>query len=359
MTGIVMLDRADCLRYLSRSLGLPGSTNLDNALIAQSLRRTVFIAAPCSVRTARTLVVKSLEPLFDDLEDLRMRVAQVVDDLIAMGDLLEMRRESTRETSFVLRPAPPAFVLRPDGTFIILGVAGDEITPSQVHDYAIAYRAGGLRTLAPSDVESCRQTLLDLGLIELPIRVWLHAPGPIDSSEFVKSWVDRLPKTAHPERIDHVEILGPSVATSYYKGRWQALSERHAGIFVARRPQRYGANLWCLVEVKDGLVQRFVDIHPKDSRFRGCDEAWRLQAALDAQAAAPQHLRVARSEEDVVLSFTSPLPAWAVRRLSLIGERVVPPRALLSFVLPSGNSEDELRWLEEMLWFARDEGGAA
>ncbi|CDI04327.1 hypothetical protein BN873_950010 [Candidatus Competibacter denitrificans Run_A_D11] len=359
MTGIVMLSRADSLQCVARSLGLPGPANLDNALIAQSLRRTVFIAAPCSARVACALVVDALRPLVDDPEELRMRVDDVIDSLIAMGDLLEMRSEITGETNLVLRPAPPAFVQRRDGTFIVLGVAGDEITPSQAQDFSLLYRPSGLRTLAPPDAQPCRRILLDLGLIELPMPIWLHAPATVTAKEFVRSWVAKLPDKPHPEKIENLEVLDTSVTTSYYKRRWRPLNERHAGIFVSRRPQRYGANLWSLTEVQDGLVHRFIDIHPRDVRFRDCDEAWRLQAALDTQAGTPQRVKVEHAGEKAVVSFTSPLPTWAVRRLSLIGERVTPPRALLGFALPSQNCEDELRWLEKTLWLARDQGGTA
>ena len=85
MTGIVMLSRADSLQCVARSLGLPGPANLDNALIAQSLRRTVFIAAPCSARVACALVVDALRPLVDDPEELRMRVDDVIYILIAVS----------------------------------------------------------------------------------------------------------------------------------------------------------------------------------------------------------------------------------------------------------------------------------
>lgn len=357
MNDIKILNRANCLKYTSRSLGLSDSQQLDNSLIAQALRRAVFIGAPSSSRTVCSLVMNSLGPLSDDPGNLKTLIYDIIDDLVNMGDVLEMRDEIAGETNFILRPAPPAFVLRSDGTFIIVGVAGDDVTPPQVNDFNLVYYSSGLRTLTPTNTQSCRQTLIDLGLIELPMITWLRAPVSITADQLVKSWVCRLPNDIHPEKIENFEIIDTSKSTSYYKGRWQSLNEQHAGIYIARRPQRYGARLWCFAEIRDGLVQRFVDIHSGDARFRDCDEAWRLLAAMDALSGSPQQVRVVHEKEMTVLSFTSPLPSWAIRRLSLVGKRLKPHRALMGFTLPLQNSEEELRWLEETLWLTQDHDG--
>jgi hypothetical protein len=359
MTGLAAISRADALSGVAQSLGLPTSAatvdGSNNALIAQSIRRSVFIAAPCSARIARTLVTTALGPLADDLKEMESRIGDVIDDLVAIGDLLEMRRESADGEELVLRPAPPAFIKRKDQTFILLGVSGDEITP--VNDHPVAYRPSGLRTLAPSDPEVCHSALLDLGLIELSDSIWLHAPAAVAADRYLNGWITRLPPAGRPEEIEGLEILDTKTPTTFYKGRWKPLSSNHSGYFLARRPQRYGANLWCVAEVQDGLVQRFIDIHSRDGRIRDCDEAWRVQAAFDSVAGAPQKVAVSSSGARATLSFSSPLPAWTVRRLSLIGERVTPRRALLAFELPSQNMDDEIRWLEDTLWIARDAGG--
>lgn len=361
MTPVAVLSRAGALSKTALSLGLPEESatlegaGASNALLAQAIRRSVFIAAPCSMRTTRTVVTAALASLTGDAAALEVRVAGVIEDLVATGDLLEMRADGPEGTDMLLRPAPPAFVKRKDGTFILLGVAGDEITP--VHDLPVAFRPSGLRTLTADAPETCRRALLDLGLIELPENLWLHAPAATAAESFLNLWTAKLPSTNNPETIEGLEILDTAAPSTFYKGRWKPLNDKHAGIFVARRPQRYGASLWCLVDVRAGVVQRFIDIHSKDARIRDCDEAWRIQAALDAVASAPQRLVVSPAGEKATLSFTSPLPAWAVRRLNLIGERVAPPRALLGFELPIHNKDDEVRWLQQMLWLTSEQGG--
>jgi hypothetical protein len=357
MSSVSVIDRPTAMALTARSLGvaLNAGGAIGRALVAQSLRRAVFIAAPCTHRAARELAVSALEPLADDVPALRDQIDQVLDDLIAMGDLLEMREEPGRETACILRPAPPAFVRRRDGSIAILGVAGEEITPSL--QVGVVHHASGLRTIIPADAEACRAMLIDLGVIELPERIWLHAPPAATASDHVKFWLTKLPSDVAPACLDGVEVLDTGLPVAYYKGRWSALNSKHAGIFITRRPQRFGAKLWSLAEVSGGAVERFVDIHPKDSRFRACDEAWRLQAAFDAVAGHPQQVAVTITGSTATLSFFSPLPAWAERRLCTVGERIDSRGALFAFELPAASADAEAAWLADALWLTRVERG--
>ena len=357
MSGVSVIDRATAMALTAESLGVPftAGDTIGRALIAQSLRRAVFIAAPCTHRAARELTFSALEPLADDVPALKDQIDQVLEDLVAMGDLLEMREEPEGETARLLRPAPPAFVKRRDSSFAILGVAGEEITPSL--QGRVVHHASGLRTIHPGDAEACRATLLDVGVIELPERIWLHAPPAASASDHVKSWIAKLPNDAAPARLDDVDVLDTGSPVTYYRGRWAALNNKHTGLFIVRRQQRFGAKLWSLAEVRGGVVQRLVDIHPKDSRFRACDEAWRLQAAFDAEAGHPQQVAVAVAGSVATLSFFSPLPAWAERRLCIVGGRVDSRGALFAFELPAASADAEVKWLADALWLMRAERG--
>lgn len=357
MNGVAVIDRAKALAQTARSLGLtPDSASMSSqsrAILAQSLRRASFNAAPCAAQVLRALVFAVQSPLTDDTDSLKAQIESALDDLIAIGDILEMRSDSEARSDLVLRPAPPAFVVRRDGSFIIIGVAGDEITPFS--EPPIVHHESGLRSICPADAQTYRSELLGLGLIELPERLWLFAPAAVSAADVVAHWKARLPVDVRPEKIEDLEILDGASTTTFYKGRWSALHPKHAGIFVARRRQRYGAKLWCLVDVKDGLVQRLVDIRARDCRTRDCDEAWRLQAAIDASAGTPQGVRVSSTEAATTLAFSSPLPAWAARRLSFIGNQVASPHALLAFEIPTENAQEELQWLGENLWLARND----
>lgn len=362
MSAVAVIDRTFALRRTAEVLGIAiaesEAPRLGRLLLAQSLRRAVFIAAPCEEQTARSLSLAALAPLTDDVAALKEQIGDTLQDLISMGDIFEQRTDLGERSEVILRPAPPAFVLRRDGSLLIIGIAGDEITPTL--ETPVVYYPSGLRSVRPADAHLCRSALLDLGLIELSERTWLHPPGTISAAEHVAAWSARLPTDLRPEKIEDLEILDTAAPVSFYKGRWCPLHAKHEGIFVARRPQRYGAKLWCLAEVKDGIVQRFADIRARDSRSRDCDEAWRLQAAMDAVAGTPQRVGLAVNGLAATLSFSAPLPAWAARHLSFLGQQVPPSRALLAFEIPAENAADELRWLSEKLWLAQnDEGGVA
>lgn len=360
MTDVKVIPCAEAIASVAQSLGLDeAAATLDtssNALIAQSLRRSIFIAAPCSVRAARTLVTTALAPLAEKTDELEARIADVLDDLVAIGEVFEMYREEEDRVEVLLRPAPPAFVKRADGTFILLGVAGDELTPHM--DESVSYRPSGLRTITATDPVACSAALLEMGLIELAQSSWLHGPTGATAKAFLDAWLVRLPQSEHPQTVEDLEILDTASPPTFYKGRWRSLRDKDVGCFLARRPQRHGAKLWCLVEVQGGLVRKLVDVRAKDTRIRDCDEAWCIQAAFDANAGTPQKMSVVVNGEKATLSFYSPIPSWAVRRLSLIGERIKPRSALLGFDLPKQNLDDEIRWLEETLWLARNDGGA-
>jgi hypothetical protein len=362
MNALAVINHADALAITARSLGIDFKSGeaptLSRALVAQALRRAIFNAAPCAPHALRSLVFVALSPLADDPEALKVHIEDALHDLIAAGDILEMRAASGERSDIVLRPAPPAFVARRDGSFIIVGISGDEITP--IREPSILHHESGLRSVRVADVQKCRAELLDLGLIELPERLWLHAPATSSAHDLAAHWKARLPTEPRPEKIEGLEILDAASSTAFYKGRWTSLHPKHSGFFVVRRPQRFGANLWCLADIKDGVVQRFTDIRAKDSRTRDCDEAWRLRAALDAVSGAPQTVSMVADEASAILSFTAPLPAWAARRLGFLGEQVTVPRALLAFRIPIENVQDELRWLGENLWLVRnDKGGTA
>ena len=98
---------------------------------------------------------------------------------------------------------------------------------------------------------------------------------------------------------------------------------------------------------------RLIDLPALDRLDRGCDEAWRLQAATDALAGTPQHLRVryGRQAAEVVLQFHSPIPSWGQRRLDAFGQplgRV--PGSLFAYKLPETVIDEEVAFLKETMW---------
>ena len=127
---------------------------------------------------------------------------------------------------------------------------------------------------------------------------------------------------------------------------------------MARRPQAYGADLWCYARVTAGEIVQLVDLPLLESMAPGADEAWRLQAAIDVLAGHPQQVRLRQGSEtsQVVLDLFGPAPSWAQRRLDVVGMPLQRGRgALFSYCLPADEVAEELQFLADMQWIIADE----
>ena len=124
--------------------------------------------------------------------------------------------------------------------------------------------------------------------------------------------------------------MDPESPVRYYPGRWTS-ARLQTGLFVARRSQAYGSDLWCYVQMRDGIPERLVDLPLGDSRWDGWDEAWHLQMAIDARRGKAQQFRVVSGLEGTSdMHFFSPVPIWAQRRWDAIGEQVSVPVVVFS-----------------------------
>ena len=171
----------------------------------------------------------------------------------------------------------------------------------------------------------------------------------------VAFYSDRLEATGFSGDIEGLQVIDPASRVTFYRGRWRVLKPRDNGRFVARRPQAFGADLWCFADVGDGRVTKLLDLPLQKPLAPGADEAWRLQAALDSVAGHPQQLRIRGDGLISLLSFFSPVPSWIRRRLDVIGESV--PRgagALFSYAIPQEEVSEEINFLKRMMWLSLD-----
>jgi hypothetical protein len=157
----------------------------------------------------------------------------------------------------------------------------------------------------------------------LPERVWLRIPKPESAASYLADQRRLLAKEPPSGGIEGIRILDPSHSPAFYRDRWLDAGARHEGIFVARRPQRYGNALWCLLELQGGVVRRFMDLHSQGDRIRPCDIAWHIQMAIDAEVGTPQSVRIRKRQQTSVLGFFSPLPSWAERRLAVVAAKTL------------------------------------
>jgi hypothetical protein len=360
---IALLSSAQALSKVARSVFLPDAPERNtpsDELLAQVARRAIAIMAPCATHELARAVTQSFPGLDNDVQAVAERIANIVEDLIVYGDIIEMRDTAEDSWSgakgFVLRPAPPSFVKRKDGSIAILGIAGDQITPLTADLNSRTVHHGVLRIIPASPDEDLDALLIDLGLLKLPERTWLRLPNFETAANHVAFWQQSLAAEPASTAIDSLQILDTASSPTFYKGRWGSPDRKHSGMYVARRPQRYGAPLWCLAELENGSLRRFKDLSARGDRLRPFDIAWRIQAALDAVAGNPQHFDSSmRDAPTVSLRFYSPVPSWCERHLSIAGQKKTAARCLFYFEIPTAQLDTEAGFLQEALWMTKRE----
>lgn len=318
--------------------------------LAASVRRAASFLCPCAPRTLQESVVQTLDGLVHD-DEIGDRIDQIIEDLIGYGDLQEHQVEQDGRKRTLLYASPPSFVPRNSGGHLILGIApqGVPIISEALQQYT--RYDGHARRLVHSDLEQAVQHLKDLGLRELDTAQWLKVPPQRSPVKHRTPYDQALDATSAVVDLPSLTIIDPQADVTYYSGRWREPKDSDRGRFIGRRPQAYGADLWCYVEVEDGSPKRLLDLPTTTSRGRGCDEAWHLQAALDAENGIPQVYRVSSGVgNQVILEFFSPIPAWAKRRLDAIGTPIPRDQCLFAYALPKADQDDEIDFLRDYLW---------
>lgn len=328
--------------------------------LAGALRRAASYLCPCSAATLVRAVVRPLRGLVPDMEKAKETVEETLEAMISHGDVLEHPEleDGSPTPRVLLYAAPASFVVRQSGLVILLGVAADQLSPLPSElEQRIQY-LGHVRRLGPSSAtEDLRAELRQLGLLELSSDAWLKGPNSSTATRAVAA-SDRALDAVPPSRdIPGLVLLDPTKHVRYYRGRWTE-PKLHTGRFVARRPQAYGADLWCYVHLTNGQPERMIDLPQRGSRWRGCDEAWHLQMAIDAQRGAPQRFRVTASGDAVVLELFSPAPAWARRRWDAIGEPVPSIGSLFAYRIAKAEIDEERRFIREALWLEEMTAGS-
>jgi hypothetical protein len=354
--GVTRIDPEQVGREALEALALNADLDLQSpAALAESLRRAASFLCPTTPRALTRAVRDVLRGLPGVTSDTDAALADIVDLLVANGDLLELPVDDGTRSRRQLFLGPPAFVpfrqrsallvgIRPEGAPLI----GDDLLG------AIEY-ISHVRMIRSVGDESVIDLLGAEGLIEFQLEHWLQAPRQATPGDVVGFYQSRLEAAGPSGDIDGVQVIDPVTSVSFYRGRWRTLKPRDDGHFVARRPQAFGADLWCFAQVVGGHVSKLLDLPLQNSLSPGADEAWRLQAALDAVAAHPQRLRVRAEVSASIIDFFSPVPSWLQRRLDVVGRAV--PRgsgALFSYSVSSDQLGDEIRYLGEMMWLSAD-----
>ena len=346
---------ADILCTARGGLGLGAIGGLDDVYVAASLRRLAGFLCPCSPRTLVRTMAEAHRGLYLDDPEFPDRVEEIVEALVAIGDLLELSDVATLDETVKgtwVFAAPPAFVLRPSGSALILGVSADEPTPLPANLRSRVIYKGVARWLEAAPGEDLKATLLGLGLNEMASDRWSRPPRGQPAAMLIAEMDHKLAAQGSSGDIPDLRILDHSRSVRRYRDRWTAGGTQN-GRFVVRRPQAYGADLWGYAEMREGRPVRLIDFPLPGSRWRGCDIAWRLQMAIDAQAGNAQIYLVHANGDTARVEFFVPIPDWVRRRLAMVGEEVEPSSSLLAFAISSGELPAEEAFLQSYLFLER------
>jgi hypothetical protein len=346
---------ADCGELAVRALDLDEAADLFSTEgLTASFRRAASFLCPASPRQLIDAVLDALRPLQSDASLSREDLAVLLDLLVSAGDLLELR-QCGDTPGRLLYLAPPSYIERRPGQYLLLGIRpfGAPLISSDLSG-AIQYE-GHTRTIELSPDRAAAQ-LPELGLHMIRPKQWVRRPPQMSPGGLIRQMRDRLSAAGPAGVVEGLTVIAPEEKATYYRGRWRSLKPADSGLFVGRRPQAYGADLWCIVLIADGAPVRFIDLPADDLAAPGHDEAWRVQASLDAAGGSPQVFDVGRAagtgtSAGRTVNFFSPLPRWAERYLQLVGMAVPKSRgALFSYRVPEDALPDVAGFLASMLW---------
>jgi hypothetical protein len=342
------LDPRDVRDLTRLSYGLPPSADeLD--LLAASLRRAASHLAPCRkavlIREALQ-ATRGILTIADPSEVART----LLERLLAVGDLLEVVSDGVRE---IYLGAPACVRLGAD-TILVLGVRPlglPLISPDSAA--GIQYR-GGLRYLSVTDLP----LEASVQLTEHAFQSWLGSPQTIPPQKLVDEYRGRTSSAGQTGNRPGLSILDSETRISHYASRWREPKPSDNGVFIGRRPVEFGARAWSVCLIEDGHLSRFLDLPVTPGIGRGRDEAWRLQAALDAARGVPQSLSIRQSDLDhAIVDFFGPIPSFASRYFEALGE-IVPHAAgaLLSYRIRLSDVDAVTTFTSTTLWMSTNEG---
>jgi hypothetical protein len=335
----------------------PDSINLNAPeAVAALLRRAGAFHCPCPP----SLLIETVTAVFEgfelDPEELQDSIEEMLESLVGYGDFIESRDIAAQTSARLLYAAPPRFVSVSDSTLLLFGIYPDGKFPTEM-DIGAKITFDNYRVaLHDADINT-RSRLLDLGILGMEPAEWLSLPSCAPPGKHVWKYDERLVVAGDPGTIAEMILLDPKRSVRFYPARWVPLKAQ-TGFFVARRPQPFGADLWCYVSTQDGVVKKLLDLPIYERKWRPCDEAFHLQQAIDSVRGTPQAflMRDGLHSYEKVLDFFSPVPLWARRRWDYVGRSTASPGCLFSYTFHTTQVDAEIRFAEEQMWMTRHEG---
>jgi hypothetical protein len=333
--------------------------------LAQATRRAASFICPVTKQELSRKVMEMLAPLVGTDASSKIRETLtgaygdgLIDDLIRCGDLREVSSSarSMDKNEKLLFLGAPSFLKRDNGDCLLIGIQSEgRATCSSESLQSQIEHIGHLRWVKAKNGRSHSENLLQFNLREINADQWLKQPRKISAQDLVREYTHLLDQepTVVNSQIDGLTLLDHTKPTRYYRGRWRDISKKDSGNYLARRPQAFSNDRWCFIKITGGNISKILDLPCRDLLARGCDESWRLQAAIDFTRNRPQTLFMEEHGSGAyLLKMGSPPPEWVQRRLDLFGDRFEEvgnnwPRWLIN----KNYAKEEAEFLEEMMFY--------
>lgn len=219
----------------------PGVDNLhiySEEVISELIRRVSYEICPCSKTKLQNHVIDLVEDLFPENKNVSIKIKEVLEELIVLGDLLELPpiEEDSISIRALIYLSPLKYVKINDARILLLGV--DENVVNLSDNVKAKIR---LEKSLKITVNDNLKLFEELGYNELSVNEWLKFEkyrSPSDYINLIQQKLELLPR--RQEKLVGVTILDDKTGSNYYKGRWSELNSRHQGYFVGRRKVLYG-----------------------------------------------------------------------------------------------------------------------
>jgi len=345
------------LDLVSRRLATPGHFTDSLEGMAEFARHVASFECPCTERhltgsLTRLLIPNNFEDYTCDSKDLvREKAETLVEGLLDHGDLIEVE-DAESDSRLVALRAPAACALSKN-KLILLG-----IVPWGSDSLPIPYRAkrtvkGYSRILTVEDSTMALNDLHTLGYVVISETEWRQMPEQLNANRHVESYTRRFRFDTTVGHVEGLRVLDSGRSALHYRDRW-VTKATNDGDFVARRQKKYGNEAWAFVRLHQAEPIGLLDLPTRAFPFRACDEAWHLQQAIDHESGHPQRYKSAPLVNgEVMLQFFSPIPQWAHRRFTSLGDQVDSDGCLLAYSFPSADiAAVEMKFAETRMWMA-------
>jgi hypothetical protein len=356
--GLKVSSRLGAASNTVAALGLnPELYNLaSDETIAALIRRVASFLTPCKPGAIVAATSEPLKGLVDDPDLCKSAIEDILDSLIAHGDLMETDYDAhdlRGHRGSAIYASPPCFIRRQSGVLILIGIPPDNTSLLSEEQLGRIIYKKHIRLLPPNPLFQDAEVLLDLGYVELQFDIWSKLPRKETAADYLKRADQKLTLAPPAGSLGEVEIIGPWTQDFFYKRRWVTPTKEN-GRYVGRRKHIHRGDIWGYFEFQEGEPVKFIDLPFDKQLYRGCDDAWRLQAALDYNAGIPQVFGLrAGTANDLIFDFFSPVPMWASRRWDAIGNPAQKEHCVFSYVFSSKEAEEEMRFIDAYLWIKK------